>query len=268
MVQTNFMSNLPVCVTFAYRLPSEISAAYSAPVAFRIKWLSSTNTLRIDGISGLEKTTTNQWRTASFSAVPPTNAVRFTIELQLRSYTGAVDVTLPVVSWKRFVAPTATTRAADVLDYTVSNANWTGNSNSHVEFLVLPLWPTDVNPFSEETVCSILSDDGGRCLLSWDYTLGFRAFFQDNTGRQLAVLKLGQLRTLTRFDPVRFYVDCHQGVLTVKLDAGGDVFQANAIVPDISSFKPVKIRLGGDQFSSSNLGWEGYYALLSCSGSN
>jgi len=76
------------------------------------------------------------------------------------------------------------------------------------------------------------------------------------------------LHTLTQFDPCRFSVDCQRGRLTVKLDAGGDVLPATAVINEITTFNPVKIRLGGDQFSAANLGWDGYYALLTCQGQN
>jgi hypothetical protein len=222
----------------------------------------------VDTIKGTSIQTTNQWHTDHFSVLPPTNATKVAFNYNFRSYTGSVDVALPSANWSRYAVPAVGSRAADVLEYITAAADWSGQPNSHVEFLVLPLWPTDVNPYATETVCSILSGDGSRCLLTWNYNWGFRVFLQDNWGGPLLVLNLGQLHTLTRFDPCRFVVDFQHGVLTAKLDAGGDVLQAVGATDAISSFSPVKIRLGGDQFTDTSLGWEGYYALLSCQATN
>lgn len=264
---TGFSTDRPLCISFPYRISGAFNANYSSPAQLRVQWNSSTGTIRLDTIKGNNVWTTNQWHTDHFSVLPPTNAIKANFSYQFRNYTGSVDVALPSANWWRYAAPAVGARAADVLEHATADGDWSGKLNSHVEFLVLPLWPTDVNPYAMETVCSLLASDGSRCLLTWDYNLGFQAVLQDAQGKPLLSLNLGQLHTLTRFDPCRFVVDFQHGVLTAKLDAGGDVLQAVGATDAINSFSPVKIRLGSDQFTRANLGWEGYYSLLSCKGS-
>jgi len=268
MPLTGFSPARPLCLSFPYRIASTINASYSAPAALRIQWNSTTSAIRIDSSNGNSHQVTNQWHTDHYSVIPPANAIKALISYEFRSYTGSVDVALPSANWSRYAVPAVGARAADVLEYATAASDWSGILNSHVEFLVLPLWPTDVNPYARETLCSLLSGDGCRCLLTWDYNLGFQALLQDSRGKPLLSLNLGQLHLLTRFDPCRFVVDFQHGVLTVKLDAGGDVLQAVGATNAINSFNPIKIRLGSDQFNGANLGWEGYYALLACQGSN
>ena len=268
MPLTVFSPARPLCLSFPYRMATSINASYSAPAALRVQWNSPTGAIRIDSSNGNSRQVTNQWHTDHFSVLPPTNANKALISYEFRSYTGSVDVALPSANWSRYAVPAVGARAADVLEYATADGDWSGKLNSHVEFLVLPLWPTDVNPYATETLCSILSGDGCRCLLTWDYNLGFQALLQDSRGKPLLSLNLGQLHLLTRFDPCRFVVDFQHGVLTVKLDAGGDVLQAVGATNAINSLNPIKIRLGSDQFNGANLGWEGYYALLACQGSN
>jgi len=264
----NFPTNQPLCLSYACRLPTPITATYSAPVSLRVEWRDTVKDLRIDSGLGLNQTVTKEWLVEHFSALPPPTATQVIIDFAYRSYCGKLDVALPMATWGRFAAPTATTRSADILEYNAKPADWNGQTKSHVEFLVLPLWPTDVNPYATETICTIMSSDGNRCRLTWDFTKGFQAVFEGQNGRPLATLNLGQLHTLTQFDPCRFSVDCQRGRLMVKLDAGGDVLQDMAAITGITVFNPVKIRLGGNLFNNANLGWEGYYALLACQGAN
>jgi len=268
MQLSNIAEGRSLCLSSPYRIVTPINASYSAPAALRIQWNSTTNTIRIDSSNGNSRQVTNQWHTDHYSVLPPTNAVKALISYEFRSYTGSVDVALPSANWLRYAVPSVGARASDVLEYATAANDWLGKLNSHVEFLVLPLWPTDVNPYATETVCSLLSSDGSRCLLTWDYNLGFQATLQDSQGNPLLSLNLGQLHTLTRFDPCRFVVDFQHGVFTAKLDAGGDILQAVGVTDAISSFSPVKIRVGSDQFNAANLGWEGYYTLLSCQAFN
>jgi hypothetical protein len=81
-------------------------------------------------------------------------------------------------------------------------------------------------------------------------------------------LNLGQLHTLTRFDPCRFVVDFNRGVLSAMLDAGGDVLLAAGVLEGLAAFSPIEVQLGGDQFAPDHLGWDGYYALLGLTASN
>jgi hypothetical protein len=265
-VLSNSSPGSPLCASVAYRFPGAYRTATTDGASFRVEWRDANKILRVDTVGGLQSATTNQWRTASMKVVPPQGAAQGRFSILCHNYTGAVDIAMPWAAWNHFTAPAAGRREADLLEYDSKDADWDGCNEVRAGFLVLPLWPTDIDPGGPQTICSMQSSDGTRCWLTWDYALGFRAALQSHRGELLAELKLGQLRGLTRFDPCRFSLEFKRGTMTATLDAGADVLQATAAITDARIFKPVKIRLGGDLFSGGRPGWEGYYALLACEG--
>jgi hypothetical protein len=261
---TDISTSRTLCVSFAYRLASQLKTTYSTPVALRVDWSSPAHDSRIDMINGLDIQTTNQWHFCHFSSVAPPEATRGQFQYQFRNFQGSVEVAMPSASWNHYTLPTAGIRSQDILEFDSPVAPWNTHPKSHVEFLTVPLWPKDWDSGVSETLCSMESDDRSHFLFTWDYHSGFQARLQADDGKDLLTLDLGQLHTLTRLDPCRVSVDFEHGTLAVQLVAGSDVLRATGQTTVRDRFSPVKIRLGSDQFAGGNPGWEGYYALLTC----
>ncbi len=218
-------------------------------------------------VAGLQSATAGQWHTANFRAVPPANAHQARFSVLCRNGAGAVDLARPCAYWRHYAPPSDGWRSADVLEYDTAAADWAKGAASRVDFLALPLWPADIDPGEKQTIYSAESVDGTRLRLTWDYSLGFQALLENSGGGPLLRLDLGQLHTLTRLDPCEISIVFRRGVLEVKLDAGADFLQSAGKVKSARSFQPARMRLGGDLFGG-NSGWEGYYALTKCQGSN
>src|SRR6185369_11063269 len=116
---------------------------------------SPSSSIRNDSVNGVYTQTAGQWHVAHLRALPPTNASEAQFQLEFRSFTGSVEIAMPSASWSRYALPANGSRSADVLEYASVATDWNGYPNSHVEFLVLPLWPTDIDPFVKETICSL-----------------------------------------------------------------------------------------------------------------
>ena len=256
----------PLCLAFVYRLPSPLNTVSTTPVTLSAMWLAQGKAIRIDSPQRVNSQSYNQWVTEHYQVLPPVNADEVRFVYRLFGFTGTVELTAPSASWQQHTAPNFPSRSADCLDYQAAAGAWSTYPNSHTEFLVLPLWPADLNPGASQTVCSLETADSCRCFVTWDYHDGFVVTLQNMLGKTVLLLKLGQLRLLTNHDPCRIALRAYQGLLTATLRAGADVLEASGVMPGFDTFNPIHIRLGGDRFNPANLGWEGYYALLHLQG--